>query len=520
MSWGCSPEASERQTTRALALGTEVVVDATTQHQPIVGFGASSAWTFQNAGQVRADQLFSKESGLGLSLLRLRIAPDGTTWERATALQAQERGAAVWAAPWSPPGAWKTSGTDENGGSLLPEYYQAWADRLADFVEDCEARGIHLVALSAQNEPDWVADWETCEWTPEALAIFIGDYLAPALAERGLSTKIMGPESANWDSFPDYADAILDYPAARDATDILATHAYGGSAIRYPRAAESGKQIWETEMSWGGDPDLGITTGLMMARMMHTHLTLTEVNAWHFWWFHPEGTNAGSLYNNNQLTKKAYVLGNFARFVRPGAVRIDAAPDTAGSVNVTAYRNDADGPLVVVAVNSDTVPRPLDVRLNGEGDQVRFFQPFVTDETRNLAAESHVAVTSHAFDYELAPQSVTTFLSSASAPDPGTGGTGGTSSVPDGGGPAWGGAAGASGEGGASSGGGPSEAPGGGGKPKPGGREPEPLPETPSVACVCRSAGGSTSSGNQAAWLSVAGLLAALVHRRLRRSAA
>src|SRR5262249_52109989 len=152
----------------ALSTSTQISIDATTEFQHISGFGASSAWTLPSLGEL-ADPFYSKDTGLGLSLLRIRIAPDGTSGEIAAALEAQARGAAVWAAPWSPPGEWKTSGTDRNGGSLLPEHYQDWADRLATFVQNAEAAGVHLIALSAQNEPDWVATWETCEWTPKDL---------------------------------------------------------------------------------------------------------------------------------------------------------------------------------------------------------------------------------------------------------------------------------------------------------------------------------------------------------------
>jgi hypothetical protein len=49
-------------------------------HQRIDGFGASSAWRSSWSSNV-ADMFFSTNTGLGLSLLRTRIAPGGTTVE-------------------------------------------------------------------------------------------------------------------------------------------------------------------------------------------------------------------------------------------------------------------------------------------------------------------------------------------------------------------------------------------------------------------------------------------------------
>ena len=54
-----------------------MVVDAALEHQHIRGFGASSAWHSGGISDAVADQFFSPDSGLGLSLLRMRIAPDG-----------------------------------------------------------------------------------------------------------------------------------------------------------------------------------------------------------------------------------------------------------------------------------------------------------------------------------------------------------------------------------------------------------------------------------------------------------
>ena len=84
----------------------DAIVHPNQREQVIDGFGASSAWTAPDMGDAGADLTFSTDpavGGAGLSLLRVRIAPDGTCGEIATAQEAIARGATVWATPWSPP---------------------------------------------------------------------------------------------------------------------------------------------------------------------------------------------------------------------------------------------------------------------------------------------------------------------------------------------------------------------------------------------------------------------------------
>jgi hypothetical protein len=48
-----------------------------------------------------------------------------------------------------------------NGGSLLPGDYQKYADYLCSYVTTLKSQtGIDLYALSIQNEPDYVAQWD------------------------------------------------------------------------------------------------------------------------------------------------------------------------------------------------------------------------------------------------------------------------------------------------------------------------------------------------------------------------
>ena len=484
-----SPLGSERQ---RVSLG-ELRIDTGVRRQRITGFGASSAWVVQSVSKDVADLLFSPEKGIGLSLLRLHINPDGTTNEMGTARTAHERGVAVWAAPWSPPGAWKTTGTDNYGGTLLPEYYEAWANRLSSFARGMADAGVPLVALSSQNEPNWVAEWETCEYTPAELTTFVRDYLGPALRRDSPGTKLMAPEAIDWITIASYADALLDDAGANAELGIVAVHAYGGTPWNYTAPAEHGKEFWETEISY--DDFEGMAATLETAREVHKHLVIGNVNAFHYWWLISE-TTAG-LMKGGELTPQAYGLGHYSRFIRPGYERLEMLAEPSPGLVTSAYVEPSSGRTVIVAVNSTENTAEWTLRVEG-GDFVEV-TPWVTTEASTLERAPSFAFTS-GFDYAFAPRSVTTLIvSGVETPPAGEGGEGG---APGASGAGWDNAGGEAGDGsgGANEAGETSRAGGGGtssqaGKPGKGGEageEPEPRGGTTSKP---HERGGTTSDG-------------------------
>jgi glucuronoarabinoxylan endo-1,4-beta-xylanase len=387
-----------------------ITVTSAQRYQTISGFGASSAWHATPPSDTEADELFSADSGAGLSLLRIRIAPNGTTVEMPTVTKALQRGAKIWAAPWSPPGAWKTNGSDINGGKLLPEHYQDWANRLADFVQSESNAGVTLAYLSAQNAPNWVASWETCEWTPTELLTFIRDYLGPALRSHGLTTPILAPEYNDWSHLADYADPLLADATATSYLGVIAVHAYGGTPYAYTTATQKRKALWETEMSVSVAGN-GMPSGLAVAQSMHDHLATAGVNAWHYWWLTDTAANeTGALIQAGVVTKRLWVMGNFSKFIRPGSYRIAATTASGGStqgVLTTAYRNATAGTLIIVAINPTTqiVRQPITLA----DLHVDAVTPWVTSETLDLVAQTPLTGGT-TFTDDLPPQSVTTFV--------------------------------------------------------------------------------------------------------------
>ncbi len=401
VSWRPAIEALEQRLAPSVA-----TINWTDVHQQIDGFGASSAWTLPTMTTAQANLFFSQTSGIGLSLLRNRIAPDGTSGEVSTMQMAQARGALVWSTPWTPPAAWKTNNDVNNGGSLLPSHYQDYANQLANYVQNMQAQGINLYALSIQNEPDWTATYESCNWTASQFHDFMA-ILGPTFAQRGITTKIMLPEESGWHF--ELASNTLNDPATAQYVAIVAGHDYDGGVGAVPQA--SGKRLWETEVSDFNAFDPSMTSGLTYATQIYNFMTVAQANAWNYWWLQASSSstdNEGLLGSSGQVTKRLYTIGNYSKFIRPGYVRIGESDD--GGVLISSYKDLATGKFVIVAVNSGAAQTET-FNLNGFG--ATSVTPWVTSSSLNLAQQTDVAVGGSSFTYTLAAGSVTTFVGTA-----------------------------------------------------------------------------------------------------------
>ena len=322
-------------------------LDWTNVFQRVDGFGASSAW-FGSWTTNQADMFFSTNSGRGssfdgttnfvfngidLSLLRNRIAPDGTTVETNIMQMAQARGAKVWSTTCEPPAADKDSRT-VNGGNFLSANNQPYANQLANYVLNMKTNyGVNIYAVSVQNEPNYdTTNYESCIWTGQQFHDFL-PYLYNALANNGVgSTKIMIAESYYWDF--DLTTASMNDVTTSNMVGILAAHNYGSSASP---VNSYDKPLWETEVSTFDAFDGSIANGLYWANQIHAFMTVAQANAWNFWWlvsYNPD--NEGLTDTNGIPAKRMYVLGQYSRFVRPGYYRIGVANHA--NTSISAYK--------------------------------------------------------------------------------------------------------------------------------------------------------------------------------------
>src|SRR5262249_35343105 len=132
----------------------------------------------------------------------------------------------LMASPWSPPGWMKTSGS-LIGGSLRADRRKVFAEYLAQFVEAYAAEGVPVAALTLQNEPAFLPPgYPGMAREPDEQAAVITDELAPALAARGLDTRVFVWDH-NWDDV-EYPLAVLADGDVKSRVAGTAFHCYDG----------------------------------------------------------------------------------------------------------------------------------------------------------------------------------------------------------------------------------------------------------------------------------------------------
>ena len=392
-------------------------IDLAKVHQTIVGFGASSGWTSPTMDDYQADAFFTVDKGLGFSLLRLRIAPDGTTLELATAKQAIARGASVWASPWTPPAEWKDNHDVNNGGHLLPEHHQDWADRLVSFAKNAAAEGVPLIGISAQNEPGYIPQppnsWESCQYTAKSLTGFIRDYLGPTLKKNGLNIPIIAPETDGWATLDSFANILVADKEALAYIGPIATHSYNGTAHLLSGIQGSGHQVWQTEYAdLRNNRDTGMGSALIIAANMHEDLVFGNVSAWHHWQFvGADPYPYSGLMEGKEFTRRACVMGNWSRFVRPGFMRVEATPSPRTNVLVSAFCDPVTSRLVIVLVNLRDIELQQEVSITN-GKLASTFTVWTTSDALALKQSGSIAVSPKGMIVAILPaRSVTTLVS-------------------------------------------------------------------------------------------------------------
>jgi glucuronoarabinoxylan endo-1,4-beta-xylanase len=417
---------------------TNCVVDWNDVHQRIDGFGASSAWQSiwttpqadlffsTNNGIVYTDNLghTTTNNGIGLSLLRNRIAPATspssnalpTTVETNIMQMAQARGATVWSTPWTPAAGFKNNGNTSGGGYLgsgANPTNLAYAHQLASYVASMKnTYGVNLYAISIQNEPDAkVTTYDSCNWTAQQIHDFTTNLYNALVASNLTSTKIMLPESQNWQDYSNLAvTAMNDANVAADV-GIVADHNYDGNYGPASLAKNSyGKALWETEVSLLSGSDSSITNGVYYAQRIFQFMTQAQVNAWHYWWLIASSTstgNQGLLDNKAAITKRLFAVGNYSRFVRPNYYRIGVSNNTLTSIS--AYRATNSTSFAIVAVNSSSATVTQIFNL-ANFPTVASVTPWITSSNLSLAQQSAVSVANQSFTYILPPLTVMTFV--------------------------------------------------------------------------------------------------------------
>jgi glucosylceramidase len=378
-----------------------IVVDESEVYQPIEGFGASvtdsSAYVLNEvatpaAREAAMHDLFTRDgNGIGLSFVRNPMGasdlarthysyddlPAGETDPQLSSFSIAHDQAdiiplildakqlnpqlKIMATPWSAPGWMKTSDSMV-GGSLLSSRYPAFADYLVKYVQAYAAAGITVDYVSLQNEPLYVpADYPGTSIDAATQTVILRDFVLPAFAANGVTTKVLVYDH-NWDR-PDYPDTVFADPTigASEQVGGVAWHGYGGTPgamgalhVKYPD-----KGVYETEDSGGAWVAHQNRTDFEIITECMRNWSRSFVK-WGLALDQNRGPHAGGCGNCSPLvtvdtttgevsyTTDFYTLGQFSKFVLPGAHRVYSS--NASGVVSAAFVNP-DGSKVLVAFN-------------------------------------------------------------------------------------------------------------------------------------------------------------------------
>jgi len=389
-----------------------IEVDTALTYQSVDGFGCTltggSAWLINKLEAASRDalikELFSTDSAcIGISYLRISIGssdlnasvfsyddmPNGQTDKDLANFSLDKDkldlipvlkkallrnpNIKILGSPWSAP-AWMKSNKRTIGGSLLPEYYDAYARYLVKYIQEMQADGIRIDAITIQNEPLNPNNNPSMEMSSVEQAKFIKDNLGPAFQSADLTTKIILYDH-NCDH-PEYPINILNDADARQFVDGSAFHLYAGdiSALSQVHEAYPDKNIYFTEQWVGGPGDFGPdlrwhVKNLIIGAMRNWSKNVLEWNLASDPEYNPHtdggcNTCEGAVTISSIVFRNVsyYIMAHASKFVPQGSVRIGST-FTSNLQNV-AFKTP-EGKKVLIVLNDGNADQSFNIKFNG-----------------------------------------------------------------------------------------------------------------------------------------------------------
>lgn len=277
-----------------------------------------------------------------------------------------------------PDGHWNWQGPKQEGS---PATNREIAHLARAFNDEFQARGIKTKILVNESSDyrcmfgEYQAGWQRgneiqCFWNPDSTDTYVGNL--PSIAH------IMAGHSY-WTNTPVLKPGDRGY----NRTGLYGYRRKIKDEIEKVKSVPNGLSdlaFWQTELCimsndeeihGGGGFDFTMEEALYVARVMHYDLTVANAQSWQWWraaggnykdgllrmYVKGErtggrGQRRGAVQDNMvRDSKLMWTMGNFSRFVRPGAVRLEVeGTQQTDGVMLSAYKN-ADGTTAIVAIN-------------------------------------------------------------------------------------------------------------------------------------------------------------------------
>jgi len=346
----------------------------------------------------------------------------------------------------------KAYGDEGNKENIAIENLPDFSEFLVDVVQGIKDNtGIELSYISPVNEQQW--DWthggqEGCYMNNSTLQQLI-EILDQDLSQSSINTKIQITDAGKWNYLYGEGNNVgnqIEYFFGNNSSvnntpnlaRIITGHSYY-STTPETELINSREQVWSKastiddlkvwsteycplgngdlqELGWSSwQKDLGMDVALYVSKIIHHDLVYANVSAWQWWlsispYNYPDGLIYVSKDNTSgtyQDSKLMWSLGNFSRFIRPGAKRIQSEYSKE-DLFITSYIHEEDQTISIVVVNysENTIPVKLDL----EGSESKNFQPYITSakDTHKLYPMNKINISN---GFEMPPRCIITFTS-------------------------------------------------------------------------------------------------------------
>ncbi|MEJ6951432.1 glycoside hydrolase [Natronospora cellulosivora (SeqCode)] len=375
---------------------------------------------------------------------------------------AAERGVEQFLAFVNSPPIWATKngkGHHLKGNKDSTNLKEGYEEKFAKFLVDIlkhfeEEKGIKFDYISPVNEPTW--KWEGtqegCRYNNQQIKKVI-KVLDNFLKQEAIDVEIDAPEAVELKALLDddlykkltgkdevynkgcnqfgkgkYREYIKDFLGDQEIKEILgnkvAGHSYWSDNNLYKlrkylkeNLERYNGKYWASEYCiMNNGRDIGMDSALKMAKVMHSDLAIANASAWHWWLaLSPYDFKDGLLYTDytetgekNIITSKMFwTFGNYSKFIRPGANRVELRVEDDSDLMGSAYIDSDQERLVMVFVNDGNNDIEVKFDVNFSNDKaIDKLTPHLTDEENDLQEKSAINIGS---TYKVPKKSILTF---------------------------------------------------------------------------------------------------------------
>lgn len=277
----------------------------------------------------------------------------------------------VFAVSWTPPSFMKDNQNPCHGGKLEKQWYNLYSETLLKAVSLLRKQGLNITVLNTQNEPLAKQVWESCIYTGKEESDFLHNYLIKNSADYGLNGLSYGIWDHNRDVLIKRVEETFQENLLASEASFVCFHWYSGSdfeQLDYVHNKYPNLHLIMTEGCVESllDKNKENSIGDFSHGEKYIHQMINDFNHycegyidWNLSLDDRGGPNhvgnfceAPIMISKNGEMKfmfSYYAIAHFAKFIMPGAYRIDSKADS-DDIELVSYLNP-DGSLTSVIYN-------------------------------------------------------------------------------------------------------------------------------------------------------------------------